>query len=151
MYSKQEASQLNQEFWTSLGQYMSPIPSAEGGKINWINYKTGVKNFRIVMKAANKTASIAIELSHKEPGLQQSDFEKLAGLKNVFEMSTQSSWDWKLLEVDVHEKMVSTVSAKLENVSVLNKNDWPTLISIFKTHLVSLDKFWSEYRFIFEL
>ena len=34
MYSKQEASFLNQKFWTSLGQYLAPIPSAEGEKIN---------------------------------------------------------------------------------------------------------------------
>ncbi len=151
MYSKQEASQLNQEFWTTLGQYMAPIPSAEGGKINWVNYKTGVKNIRIVMKAEIKTAWIAIELSHKDPAQQQADFEKLAGLKTVIETGTPSSWHWKLLDVDSHGKTVSTVSAKLENVSVLNKNDWPTLISFFKTHLISLDKFWSEYKFIFEL
>ncbi len=44
MFSKQEASQLRKDFWTAFGLYMRPIPSAEGDKINWINYKTGEKD-----------------------------------------------------------------------------------------------------------
>ena len=51
MFSKQHASQLRKEFWTVFGQYMSPINSYEGEKINWINYKTGVKGLQFKMHA----------------------------------------------------------------------------------------------------
>ena len=44
MYSKAEATQLRQAFWTAFGQYMAPVPSAEGETTNWINYKTGFKH-----------------------------------------------------------------------------------------------------------
>ncbi|MFA6248901.1 MAG: DUF4268 domain-containing protein, partial [Mucilaginibacter sp.] len=44
MYSKDQASQLKQAFWTAFGQYMGPVLSAEGLRTNWINYKTGVKH-----------------------------------------------------------------------------------------------------------
>ncbi|RZK28608.1 MAG: DUF4268 domain-containing protein, partial [Hymenobacter sp.] len=44
MYSKAEATQLRQAFWTTFGQYMAPVPSAEGWPTNWINYKTGLKH-----------------------------------------------------------------------------------------------------------
>jgi hypothetical protein len=47
MYSKDQASQLKQEFWTAFGQYMGPVLSAEGLRTNWINYKTGVKIFTL--------------------------------------------------------------------------------------------------------
>ena len=57
MYSKSEASQLKQEFWTSFGQYMSPVLSAEGEKLNWINYKTGEKDIFFKMKANNKKST----------------------------------------------------------------------------------------------
>jgi hypothetical protein len=30
MYKKGEASQLRQAFWTAFGQYVAPVPSAEG-------------------------------------------------------------------------------------------------------------------------
>lgn len=43
MYSKAEKSKIRKDFWTAFGQYMKPVPSAEGTKVNWPNYKTGVK------------------------------------------------------------------------------------------------------------
>ena len=42
MYSKQELSRIREEFWTSFGRYMQPILSADGEKVNWVNYKTGM-------------------------------------------------------------------------------------------------------------
>jgi hypothetical protein len=50
MFSKQETAQLRKEFWTVFGQYMSPILSAAGEKISWINYKTGVKGVQFKME-----------------------------------------------------------------------------------------------------
>ena len=56
MYSKAEVTQLRQAFWTALGQYMAPVPSAEGDTTNWINYKTGVKHVYFRMQADNQLA-----------------------------------------------------------------------------------------------
>jgi hypothetical protein len=64
MYTKEQASQLKQAFWTAFGQYMGPVLSAEGLRTNWINYKTGVKHIFFRMQADNKMASIAIEIAH---------------------------------------------------------------------------------------
>jgi hypothetical protein len=84
MYSKQEAAQLRQEFWTAFGQYMSPVLSAEGEKVNWVNYKTGEKDIRFRMSADNKTAEIAIELTHKDAGIQQLYFDQFVELKSFW-------------------------------------------------------------------
>ncbi len=70
MYTKQQASGLRQAFWTAFGQYMSPILSADGEKISWINYKTGMKDVFFKMNAANKFADIAIELTHADVEVQ---------------------------------------------------------------------------------
>jgi hypothetical protein len=43
MDTKQEASLTRQHFWTVFSQYMTPVLSAEGLRINWINYNTGDK------------------------------------------------------------------------------------------------------------
>src|SRR6478609_11755981 len=51
MYSKKEAGELKQEFWTKFGQYMNPIPSSDYEQVNWINYKTGEKDIFIRMHA----------------------------------------------------------------------------------------------------
>jgi len=56
MFSKKEASQLRKKFWMIFGQYMSPVLSSEGEKINWINYKTGVKGLQFKMNVVQDTA-----------------------------------------------------------------------------------------------
>ena len=66
---------------------MAPVLSAEGEKVNWVNYKTGEKDIYFRMQADNKTASIAIELTHKDAGIQQLYFEQFAELKKLLEES----------------------------------------------------------------
>ncbi|HWI89865.1 MAG TPA: DUF4268 domain-containing protein [Flavisolibacter sp.] len=104
MYSRQEASRLRHEFWTAFGQYMSPLLSAEGEKINWINYKTGEKNISFRMHADNKKAVIAIELNHKDRDIQQIYFEEFLQFKNLFSDTMQEEWSLQLHTFDEHWK-----------------------------------------------
>ena len=83
---------MNQAFWTALGQYMSPVLSAEGEKVNWINYKTGEKNIRFAMQADQQYAKIGIELSHKDTAQQNEYFEKFSQLKKRLEEATGEHW-----------------------------------------------------------
>ena len=106
MYSKQEAAQLKQEFWTALGQYLSPIFSAEGEKVNWVNYKTGEKDIHFRMHADNKKAAIGIELTHKDAGIQQLYFEQFSELRKFLEEATGEEWQWRLHATDDHGRTV---------------------------------------------
>ncbi|MBB1285635.1 DUF4268 domain-containing protein [Flavisolibacter sp. BT320] len=150
MYSKQEASQLKQEFWTALGQYMAPVASFEGESINWVNYKTGEKDISFRMLADNKKASIAIILTHKDPEIQQIFFEQFLQVKNLFVSSVGNDWNWQLHTVDSFGRMVSIISTEREGLSIFKREDWPELISFFKTNIISLDTFWSKVKYGFE-
>jgi len=150
MYSKHEASLMNQAFWTALGQYMSPVLSAEGEKVNWINYKTGEKNIRFAMHADQQYAKMGIELSHKDAAQQNEYFEKFIQLKKRLEEATGERWQWQAPTVDQFGKTISMIYTTLQNVSVFNRDDWPLIISFFKTRIIALDKFWSENKFAFE-
>lgn len=150
MYSRQEVSQLKKEFWTAFGQYMTPVLSAEGEKISWINYKTGEKGISFRMDADNKKAMVAIELNHSDAGIQQLYFEQFLQLKKIFEATAGTNWNWQLLTTDEWGKTVSRISRELTPVSILKKEDWPTLISFFKAGILSLDEFWSNVKYSFE-
>lgn len=150
MYTKQEISLINQQFWTTLGKYLSPILSADGEKINWINYKTGEKNIRFVMDTTNGRSRISIEFSHKEPMVQQEYFEKLLQLEKRFRQEVGEGWSWQPLTHDAYGKIISLVSIEEDGLNILDKSDWPALISFFKRYLVALDKFWSVNKFAFE-
>jgi hypothetical protein len=150
MYSKQEASQLRHEFWTTFGQYMSPIVSAEGEKINWINYKTGEKNIFFRMHTDNKNAIIAIELNHKDKDIQQIYFEQFLQFKKIFDDVVQENWEWQLHTHNEHGKLITRIFIEKVGISIFQKQDWPELISFFKLRIIALDEFWSQVKYAFE-
>ncbi|GAA3965457.1 DUF4268 domain-containing protein [Mucilaginibacter dorajii] len=151
MYSRDQASQIKQAFWTAFGQYIAPQSSADGLRINWINYKTGIKHLYFKMQADKKSAFIAIEITHPDPGIQELVFEQFKELKAVLTASVGEEWDWELHHVDENGKTISRIIKTLPNVSVFNQTDWPALISFFKPRIIALDDFWSVGQYSFEV
>jgi hypothetical protein len=149
VYSREEASRIRYEFWTTFGRYMSPVPSASGNKINWINYHTRVKDIYFRMDADSKAAMISISIEHRDRGIQQLYFEHLAQFKTLLQQELQEEWHWQLHTI-VSDKVISRVFREFRGVSVFKKNDWPSLISFFKPRLVALDRFWEDARFSFD-
>lgn len=150
MYTRQQASELRQEFWTAFGQYMSPVLSAEGEKINWINYKTVEKNIFFKMQADNKSAFITIELTHADLEIQQLYFEQFAQLKKALHTTLGEEWNWLLHKTTDMGKTISSIEKEITGVSIFKKEDWPALISFFKPRIIGLDEFWSSYKYSFE-
>ena len=151
MFSKQESSQLRKEFWTALGQYLSPVPSSEGEKINWINYKTGVKHILIRMDTPNRGASIGFVLTDPDSLLRLRVFEQLQQLQGILNETTGfADWIWEPTAYNQTGQEISRVYVSIERASVLNKADWPELISFFKARLIALDQFLRLVKFQFE-
>lgn len=150
MYSKQEATKLKQQFWTAFGKYMSPVLSAEGEHINWINYKTGEKNIFFRMQADNKIATISIVITHKDESLQELYFEQFIQLKTLLQNTINENWIWQLHMHDENEKTITRIYTSIEQVNIFNKEDWPQLISFFKPRIIALDEFWSDVKLVFE-
>jgi hypothetical protein len=150
MYSKDEASQIRQAFWTAFGQYISPQLSADGLKVNWVNYKTSIKHLYFKMEADKRTATIGIVITHPDAGIQELFFEQFKELKNMFNSYLNEDWTWALHDTDEYGKTISRIYLQLDNVSIYNRNDWPQLISFFKPRIIALDEFWSVAQYSFE-
>jgi len=150
MYSKDQASQLKQAFWTAFGQYISPQLSAEGMRVNWVNYKTGIKHLYFRMHADNRTARIAIEMAHPDAGIQELFFEQFKEYKNILHSALGEDWDWQLHAADDYGKTISRIYKEISPVNVFNNNDWPQLISFFKPRIIALDEFWSDAKYGFD-
>jgi hypothetical protein len=147
MYSKHQPALIRQQFWTSFGQYMRPIPSASGERINWVNYKTGTKFIRFSMHCSNGEAYIAIELTNPDTLVRHWQFDQLSQFKKQFQQLCGADWNWQKEVAGEDEKNSSTISASITNVHILNQSDWPQMISFFKERMIALDQFWSEYQF----
>jgi len=151
MYTKQHASQLRHQFWTRVGQYMAPVPSAEGKKINWINYKTDQKHIDIKLNADQHAAIIGLEISHPLAAEQQKMMQVLQMHRSKLPLVPGSRWEWRLPEKNTYNNKVPGIFASLLPINMFDEADWPTLISFFKTHLLALDVFWSNARYALEM
>jgi len=150
MYSRQEASQIRQEFWTVFGQYMQPVLSAEGMRINWVNYKTGEQHITFRMAVDNKHAAIGISITHADKDIQELYYEQFAELKKILHATLGEEWMWQKLTKDEYGKTVSRIYTTIDNISIFRKEDWPELISFFKPRIIALDEFWSNVKPAFE-
>jgi hypothetical protein len=150
LYSKEQASQIKQAFWTSFGQYMALETSAEGLRINWINYKTGVKHLYFKMQADQKNAKISIEMTNPDAGMQALLFEQFGAFKKILEAELNEIWDWELHGTDEYGKTISKIYTVLPGVNIFRKEDWPAMISFLKPRIIALDAFWTDAQHGFE-
>ena|SRR5690349_10737151 len=150
MYTRDEASRARQEFWTTFGKYLNPIPSAEGTRVNWINYHTQVKDVYFRMHADNKHATIAISIEHHDAEIRDLYFEQFLELKTLLHERLQEEWTWRHNTIGDGGRTVSRIETSLANVSVFNKDDWPALITFFKPRIIALDSFWENARYSFD-
>ncbi len=150
MYSKAEAAQRRQAFWTALGQYMAPVPAADGEPTNWINYRTGIKHVYFRLHADQRNARIAIELTHPDPAVREIFYEQLAELRPALEEAVGEVWTWDPATADAHGQLLARVSQELAGANLFEQADWPRLISFFKPRLIGLDAFWHGSGWAFE-
>lgn len=150
MFSKEEATRLRQQFWISFGQYMKPVPNAEGLSINWVNYKTGVKNIFFRMDAEQKFASIAMEIAHPDAGIRALLFEQFQEFKLLLENTLNEQWDWQPFATNAFGKQIARIECVLPKVSVYNQQQWPAIIAFLKPRIMALDEFWTDVKPVFE-
>jgi len=150
MYTKAESTRIRTEFWIVFGQYMKPVPSAQGFKTKWANYKTGVKDIYFRMKAEGEFASIGIEITHSDEELQELYFDQFREFKKLLFDSTGEEWDWKLHSTNEMGQTISKIEKVLLNVNVMDEEDWPAIISFLKPRIIALDEFWDNVKPGFE-
>lgn len=150
MYSKEEASKIRQQFWITFGKYMKPIPAADGLPINWINYKTGVKNIFFKMNADQKYTTIAIELTAVDEIVRTIYFEQFEAFRTLLNDALGEEWEWEAYAVNEFGAPLSRISKTLSGSSIFNQQNWPTLISFLKPRIIALDQFWNDVKPVFE-
>jgi hypothetical protein len=150
MYTRQEASQLRQQFWTIFGNYMAPVLSADGLKINWVNYKTGLHHVAFKMDTSHDGAQMGITLSHPDDDIRQLYFEQFVQLKHLLHGALEEEWIWQQDVKDEYGATTSNIYTRLDNVTIFKKEDWPVLISFFKPRITALDSFWDTAKYVFD-
>lgn len=142
MYTKEQASRVRQQFWTTFGRYMKPVAGAGGLPVNWLNYKTGVRHLQFKMDAGWEHATIGIELRHPDESERLHCYQQFESLRSILEQSTNFQWLWQPSVQDENGYIISRISQQLNRVNVLRETDWPAIIAFLKPRIISLDAFW---------
>jgi len=129
---------------------MNPVRSAEGTKINWVNYHTRLKDVYFRMNAGAKSAIICISIEHRDPGIQALYFQQFEELKTLLHAAVEEAWEWQMHVATENGKTVSRIYKELPGVSVFSRDQWPDLISFFKPRIIALDAFWEDAKYSFE-
>lgn len=151
MYTREQASLVRQQFWTTFGKYMSPILSAEGEKVNWINYKTGIPQLFFRMDADKNSATIGIQVMQKDVELANKIYAQLALLEPFLQEALGETWNWESAVINDFGQPLSIISTSLSPVNIFKESDWPLIISFFKPRLIALDNFWVNHKMIVEM
>lgn len=150
MYSKEQASKIRQKFWTSFGQYMKPVPGENGEAVNWLNYKTGIKDVYFRMDAGKGNAVIAIEITNADNTARMQYYKQFTALKRLLEQCTGELWKWEPNYEKETGAAISRISKTVANVNVMNEKDWPAIIAFLKPRIIALDTFWQTVKDRFE-
>jgi hypothetical protein len=145
LYSREESAKIKIAFWTAYGVYMLPVPSSEGEKINWINYRTGEKYIQFKTEIENKTVTVAIVFNHPDSDIRALHFEQFEKFKMLFENEMNEEWVWQQSETNG-----TRIYTTLEGYSIFNKENWPNIISFLKQRMTALDSFWNNVKYAFE-
>lgn len=151
MFTREQASRITKEFWTTFGKYMKPILSSEGLKINWVNYHTGVKYIYFRMDAGPTFATIYISIEHQDPEIQQLYFEQFAEFESILHAALMEEWDWQLHASLPDGRITTRIHKGISGVSLFNRDQWPDLISFFKPRIIALDSFWENAKYSFDV
>lgn len=149
MYSKQEASVIRKKFWTTLGRYLQPVPNAEGENINWLNYKTGVKDIFFRMDVDGSTAQIAIEIKHIPNSAANEYYATFINMRSVLEDTLGETWEWQADAQDEFGAGFSRIYTTISGVNIFKEADWPVIISFLKPRMIALDAFWLQVKDVF--
>lgn len=129
---------------------MKPVPGATGEAVNWLNYKTGIRNIFFRLDADKQYTRVGIEIQHVTETERLHYYNHFVALKKLLEQTTGYEWYWQAAVVDENGQTISRISQVLNNVSVLNEADWPAIIAFLKPRITALDAFWETVKDGFE-
>lgn len=137
MYSKEETLRLKKEFWTEF---------ANSNDRKWILYDTKIKDFTFKFFVDNKKAQVLLDIEPNNEELRKIYFEKIESLKTIL-------IEEYLSEVVIERnyylnsgKVISRAWIELLDVSLNNRNTWPTIFNFFSENMDKFESFFIEYE-----
>lgn len=146
MLSKEEARQLNYDFWNGFHTYMSRIRSSSGRKINWLNYPSDVKNVYIRLEVDSKGARLCFDIQPKDDSIRSILWEQMTELKMVMEDITEVKPNWIENYYYLDKQYISRIVWEDNTLNFYKSEHRENIYKFLKERLIKFDLFYQEYK-----
>ena len=137
MFSKEEAKQVRQDFWTFFGKRYDR---------KWTLYNTKIKDVVLKFSMEDSRAIISVDIEHDDELFRHYYFEKFESFKSIMceEINEDLIFD-KAYELK-SGKIISRIYIFMDGVKITRKTDWPDVYEFFHENMDKLESFFWEYK-----
>jgi hypothetical protein len=137
MYSKEEAKNVRQQFWTMFGKRYDR---------KWLLYDTKLKDVVLKFSFEDRRALVSIDVNHDDTIFRAYYYEKLISLKNIMKEEVSEELIFEENYILESGKTISRVFVMYEGVKIQKQTDWPEVYEFFYTYMDRLESFFREYK-----
>lgn len=137
MFSKEEASKIKKEFWTSFGK---SFPR------KWILYETRIKDLSFKFYCDPKKAEVSIDIEMKDEIFRNAYYEKLWSLESILEEELGGALFKEEFYALENGKIISRFWVEKQGVSIFNKNTWQEIFEFFVEKMSAFERVYGEYE-----
>lgn len=141
MFSKEEASLIRQEFWTSFGK---SFPR------KWLLYNTKIKGFSFKFEALRKSAMVCIDITHPDAIANELIYDQMLSLKKLLEVELPTVIYDDSFELETGKRIHRIYVSLEEKFSIYNKSTWRSCYEFFVETMPTFESFYYEYEDIID-
>ena|SRR5690606_261364 len=141
MFSREEAKQIREEFWTSFGKEHPR---------KWLLYDTKIKDIQLKFTFTNEKAIVSLDITSPDEIIREYYFEKMQALQNILltEYLPDAVYE---AHYDLPEgKTISRIFVEIKRVNIYRKTDWPFVQEFLYDRMDLLESFFLEYKDIID-
>jgi hypothetical protein len=150
MLTKEEKAQRKSAFLALLEKRTARFRDANGRKIEWLKYRTGLNHFYLRLELDERTARLCFDLQHRDDDIRALMYEQLTEMRLMLHSLTPSEWTW--IGETTHPLTglpIARICAQNTELSYLNPEDHPPLADYLARQWKAFDEFWADARDIF--
>lgn len=149
MLKKEELRELRIDFWSEFDAYNKKTRTANNRKISWAQYKSGIKDIYFRLDFTTKEAFLAIDLQMRDAGVRSLVWDQFMETANLLKTHIGDDLSYHTDLVSPEGLEIHRIKWTLENVSILNKKDYPKVVQFLSEKIQGLDVFWYEFSDLF--
>lgn len=146
MYTQEEAKRLRKQFWILFGKRCKAVPELQERKKKWMLYDTKITGLDLKFEVNRTSASVMIELNHRNENKRLDLFEKLQKYRPIIEDGFTDGLKWDFLYVRDSGEEICRIYTELEGVDIHRQKQWPDIFNFFIENMLQLENNFLDIR-----